>query len=418
MKIVVLGAGLMGVASAYYLWRDGHDVTVLERNTEPACETSYANACLVSASRALPWPTPSAYKTIWRAITDVSAPMRITEFFDPALWAWGREFLSYANAADYERLSRAKLGFAAFCRDELKQVLGQTKVECGYRSDGLVYVCRSEQSLSAARERSAFVARFGSALTVIDRSAAIKLEPALSNSEIVGASFAPHDGQGDSRVFTRALAEWLRARGVKFEYGQTVVGVAAAGARVQSVQTTDSFFDCDAVVAALGVASASFAQLIGQRVRIYPVKGFSMTVPVKDAGRAPHRGGICEDTLIAYCPVESGRAMRITTGAWFSGDDTRYCAEDFVPHRQNFESLYPGALAWDDVSGTELWSCLRPMTPSSLPILQQLGYENLFFNCGQGHIGWTMSCGSARVISDVIAKRAPSFGLSNMQRAG
>jgi D-amino-acid dehydrogenase len=418
MKIVVLGAGLMGVATAYYLWRDGHDVTVLERNTEPACETSYANACLVSASRALPWPTPSAFKTIWRAITDVSAPMRITAFFDPALWSWGREFLSYANATDYERLSRAKLGFAAFCHDELKQVLAATGVECAYRGDGLIYVCRSEQSLSAARERSAYVRRFGAALEVIDRSAAINLEPALSNSEITGASFAPNDGQGDSRVFTRELAEWLRERGVTFAFGQTVVGIAAAGARVNSVQTTDSFFDCHAVVAAPGAASASFAQLVGQRVPIYPVKGFSMTVPVKDSKRAPKRGGICEDTLIAYCPVENGGAMRITTGAWFSGHDTHFSAEDFAPHRKHFESLFPGALAWADVSNTELWSCLRPMTPSSLPILQQLGYENLFFNCGQGHIGWTMSCGSARVISDLIAKRTPSFDLSNMQRVG
>jgi D-amino-acid dehydrogenase len=416
MKIVVLGAGLIGVASAYYLWRDGHDVTVIERNVEPACETSYANACLLSASRALPWPTPTAYKSIWRAITDVSAPMRVTEFFDPALWGWGREFLSYANTADYERLSRSKLGFAAFCHDELKAVLAATGVECEYRGDGLVYVCRSDLSFALARERSAFVARFGATLNIIDRNAAIKLEPALSNAEFTGASFAPNDGQGDARVFTRGLAGWLRTRGVNFAYGQTVTGVAASGSCVSSVQTLDSFFECDAVVAALGVSSASFAQLVGQRVLIYPVKGFSITVPIKDPTRAPMRGGICEDTLIAYCPVNNGTAMRITTGAWFSGYDTRFAAEDFAPHRTHFESLFPSALAWNDTDNIERWSCLRPMTPSSLPILRTLGYDNLFWNCGQGHIGWTMSCGSGRVISDLIAKRAPSFDLSNMQR--
>jgi D-amino-acid dehydrogenase len=416
MRVVVLGAGLIGVASAYYLWRDGHDVTVLERNDQAACETSFANACLLSASRALPWPTPTAHTTIWRALTDVSAPMRITKIFDPALWGWGGEFLSYANTADYERLSRSKLGFASFCHDELKDVLEQTKVDCGYRGDGLVYVCRSEKSLEAARERSAYVARFGATLQIIDSKAAVALEPALAHAHFVGASFAPNDGQGDSRVFTRALAQWLSSRGVKFEYGQTVTGVAASGTRVTSVQTEESFFECDTAVAALGVATTEFAQMIGQRIRIYPVKGFSITVPVKDALRAPKRGGICEDTLIAYCPVNSGTAMRITTGAWFSGYDARFVAEDFAPHRTHFESLFPGALAWDDVGNIEFWSCLRPMTPSSLPILRALGYDNLFWNCGQGHIGWTMSCGSGRVIADLIAGRKPSFDLLNMQK--
>ncbi len=416
MKVVVLGAGLIGVASAYYLWRDGHDVTVLERNDQAACETSFANACLLSASRALPWSTPTAHKTIWRALTDVSAPMRITKIFDPALWAWGGEFLSYANAVDYERLSRSKLGFTSFCHDELKDVLEQTKIDCGYRGDGLIYVCRSDTSLAAAHERSAYVARFGSTMNVIDRNATVALEPALAQADFVGASFAPNDGQGDSRVFTRSLAQWLSSRGVKFEYGQTVTGVAARGSRVTSVQTEQSFFECDTVISALGVASTEFAQMIGQRIRIYPVKGFSITVPLKDASRAPNRGGICEDTLIAYCPVNSGTMMRITTGARFAGHDTRFVAENFTPHRTHFESLFPGALAWDDVDNIDFWSCLRPMTPSSLPILRALGYDNLFWNCGQGHIGWTMSCGSGRVIADLIAGRKPSFDLSNMQK--
>ena len=406
----------MGVTSAYYLWRDGHEVTVIERNAQAASETSYANACLISASRALPWPTPDAVKTIWRAVTDVNAPMRITDLFNPELWRWGGEFLSYANAADYERLSRAKLGFVAFCQDELRSVIADTQVDCGYRNDGLVYVCRSLQTMAVARERSAFVARFGVKLNVIDHAAAVALEPALAHSEFIGASFAPKDAQGDSRVFTRSLVEWLRVRGVKFAFDQTITGVATSGSRVSSVQTEDSFFDCDTVVAALGVESASFARLIGQRIKIYPVKGFSITVPVKDASRAPTRGGICEDTLIAYCLLDGGKNMRITAGAWFSGHNTRFTAEDFSPHRTHFESLFPGALAWDDVNHIEFWSGLRPMTPSSLPILRKFGYENLYWNCGQGHIGWTMSCGSGRVISDLIVGRSSSFDLTDMQR--
>ena len=145
------GAGLIGVATAYYLWRDGHEVEVVDEAAQPACVTSYANACLVAASRALPWPTPSAGKTVWRALSDPSAPMRITKPFDPALWRWGREFMSYANTLDYQRLSRTKLSFARFCQAELEATLRETSVDCGYQRDGLLYVCRSEATMIAAR---------------------------------------------------------------------------------------------------------------------------------------------------------------------------------------------------------------------------------------------------------------------------
>jgi D-amino-acid dehydrogenase len=420
VKVVVLGAGLIGVAAAYYLWRDGHDVQVIERRTEAASETSYANAGLLSASRALPWPTPTAYKTLWRALTDRNAPMRIEKIFDPTLWSWGGKFLSYANAEDFERLSRAKLSFAHFCNDELQRVIADTAIDCNYRRDGLLYVCRSEESMAAAHERAAWVAKFGARLDVIDRSAAIAIEPALAHSEFVGASFAPQDGQGDSRIFTRALAQWLAARGVKFHFEQTVTGIEASGDRVSAAITSQQTHACDAAVVALGPATPQFAHRIGQRVPIYPVKGFSLTVPVSDASRAPMRGGICEDSLIAYCPLDEGRAMRITTGAVFAGFEAgksgRFSAADFAPHRSHFESLFPGALAWDDVDRIEFWSCARPMTPSSLPILQTRGYGNLFWNCGHGHIGWTMSCGSGRIIADLLQKRTPAFPLRDMQK--
>jgi D-amino-acid dehydrogenase len=424
VKVVVLGAGLIGVASAYYLWRDGHEVHVIEQHEAAASVTSYANACLLSASRALPWPTPTARSTIWRALTDASAPMRITKLFDPALWSWGVEFLSYANAKDYERLSRAKLAFAHFCHDELHQVVAETSISCGLQRSGLLYVCRTESTLEAARARSAWVAQFGSQLDILSRDQAIAKEPALANTEFVGASFAPDDGQGDSRRFTRELVVWLQARGVQLHFNETALGVESVGAQLKRVNTTKQVRTCDALVAALGPATPHFAKVIGQRMPIYPVKGYSLTVPVRDTSLVPKRGGICEDSLIAYCPLDDGRRMRITTGAEFAGfkhdaggaRSGRFNVDDFAPHRNHFESLFPGALDWNDVDNIEFWSCARPMTPSTLPILQARGYENLFWNCGQGHIGWTMSCGSGRVISDLVAKRVPSFDLTDMQR--
>jgi D-amino-acid dehydrogenase len=421
MKVVVLGAGLIGVASAYYLWRDGHEVEVIEQHAEAAMVTSYANACLVSASRALPWPTPTAYKTIWRALTDPSAPMRVKKFFDPTLWRWGREFLSYANEHDYARLTKAKLAFARFCQSELAATLSQTGVDCGYSGDGLLYVCRSEASMAAAVSRAALVKPHGVGVVVLSRDELLTLEPSLAASDVVGGTLAVTDAQGDSRAFTRALAAWLAAqpeRPVRFSYGQTASAKLLQRGQMFRLSTPARELNADAFIVALGPQTAHFAKQLGTHIPIYPVKGFSITVPVKDPPRAPKRGGICEDSLIAYCPLHSpsGPVMRITTGAIFSGQDNGFTDADFATHREHFEALFPGALDWSSPRVAR-WACQRPMTPSSLPIIQRdTRFDHLFWNCGQGHIGWTMSCGSGRVIADLVAGRKPSFALENMQQ--
>ena len=421
MKVVVIGAGLIGVASAYYLWRDGHEVEVIEQHAEAASVTSYANACLVSASRALPWPAPTAHKTIWRALTDASAPIHVRKFFDPALWYWGREFLSYANQRDYARLTKAKLSFAKFCHEELEDTLAQTGVDCGYKRDGLLYVCRSEATMTAAKDRTALVGEHGVEVRVLSRDEAITLEPSLASSTVVGGTLAVSDAQGDSRAFTRALVAWLAAqheRPVRFSYGETVSAKLLQRGRTFQLNTQSRELNAEAFVVALGPQTPHFARMLGTQIPIYPVKGFSITVPVKDASRAPRRGGICEDSLIAYCPLRSpsGPVMRITTGAIFSGQDNGFADADFAPHREHFEALFPGALDWSSAA-VEHWSCQRPMTPSSLPIIQRdKRFDNVFWNCGQGHIGWTMSCGSGRAIADLVAGRQPSFALENMQQ--
>lgn len=417
MKVAVLGAGLIGVTSAYYLWRDGHEVEVFDAAPQPATVTSYANACLISASRALPWPTPTSRQTLWRAMTDANAPMRVTKWLDPALWRWGREFMRYANEIDFARLTRAKLAFAKFCQHELEDTIAQTGVDCGYQREGLLYVCRSAATLDAARARAALVGKHGVKTRVLSRDEMIAMEPTLAESTVVGGTFAVTDAQGDSRAFTRLLAAWLAAHGVKFKFDAPVTAKLIQRAQTFEMHSPNGVVNADAFVAALGPHTPHFARDLGVRIPIYPVKGFSVTVPVKDAARAPTRGGICEDSLIAYCPLEgdNGPVMRITTGAVFSGQDNGFADADFAPHRAHFEALFPGALDWS-ASTVEHWACQRPMTPSSLPVLQQHRFPNLYWNCGQGHIGWTMSCGSSRVIADLIAQRAPSFDLTDMQR--
>ncbi|MBL8311892.1 MAG: FAD-dependent oxidoreductase [Burkholderiales bacterium] len=421
MKIIVLGAGLIGVATAYYLWRDGHEIEVIEREAEAASATSYANACLISASRALPWPNPGSRGTLWRSLTDADAPMRVTRWLDPALWRWGREFMSYANEQEFARLTGAKLAFARFCQDELEAALAATGVECGYRRDGLLYVCRSDATLAAARARAALVGAHGYEARVLGRESAIALESSLAASTVVGGTLAVSDAQGDSRAFTRALARWLASRPerpVRFRMGETVRATPLQRLRSFELSTAAGKLDADAFVVALGPQTAAFGRAMGRRVPMYPVKGFSLTVPVRDTTKAPTRGGICEDSLIAWCPLTTaqGPAMRITTGAVFCGDDNGYRDADFVAHRRHFDALFPGALAWEHPS-VECWACQRPMTPSTLPIIQRdPTHANLYWNCGQGHIGWTMSCGSGRVLADVVAGRAPAFTTADFQQ--
>jgi D-amino-acid dehydrogenase len=254
---------------------------------------------------------------------------------------------------------------------------------------------------------------------ILSRSEAIALEPSLAETEFVGASFAPSDAQGDSRAFTRELMTYLSARGVNFRFGVQVDAALAVVDSGYTITASGEALHADKFVVALGPQSFHFAKQLGLKLPLYPVKGFSLTVPIKDHSRAPTRGGICEDTLVAYCPLCD--SMRITTGAQFAGDDTGYTEQDFIAHRESFESLFPGALDWSDDAKIERWACLRPMTPSSLPIItatvDRFGDGSLIWNCGQGHIGWTMCCGSARVAADLIAERAPSFATSQLQRA-
>ena len=200
-------------------------------------------------------------------------------------------------------------------------------------------------------------------------------------------------------------------------WNETVIARLTQRAQNYELHTSKGEIKADAFVVALGAKTPPFARMLGVRVPIYPVKGYSVTVPVKHTTLAPKRGGICEDSLIAYCPLqsESGPTMRITTGAVFAAQDASFRDSDFALHREHFEALFPGALDWSNPS-VEYWACQRPMTPSSLPIIQQHRFDNLYWNCGQGHIGWTMCCGSGCVMAELIAGRLPSFDLSDMQQ--
>ncbi|MCX8097473.1 MAG: FAD-dependent oxidoreductase [Casimicrobiaceae bacterium] len=415
MRVIVLGAGLIGVASAWALWRDGHEVTLVEAGPEPATGTSQANAGLIAASRALPWPAPGVARQLLAAWFGRSAFWRIERFIDAAFWRWAFAFLSHAHAAEYERLARVKLALARRGHEALRRLLAQTRIDCGYHQAGLLYLCRSRASEAEARARGERLQRFGVRLPCVSAQAVVHLEPALARAVSAGqlraAAYAPEDAQGDARVFTCRLAEWLAARGVQMRWGTPALGVEARGGRITAMVLGDGQrLPCEVVVACLGPFSNAWAARLGLApLPILPVKGFSITVPVRDPGAAPRLGGLCEDARVAWCPLEQRRKLRLTTGAVFNASGASWRAADFAPLERFAETLWPGLCDWNSPA-VERWAGLRPMTPSTLPILARYGFENLWWNTGHGHLGWTLCAASAECLADAIAGRAPASG--------
>ena len=424
MHLIVLGAGLMGVTTAYALLREGHRVTLVERASEAAAATSHANAGLIAASRALPWPTPDALGVLARALVRRDAVLRIERPWAHGFWRWGFSFLRHGTSAEYVRRSTAKLHLARAAQRALERLFAETGIDGGYARSGLLYLCRSESTRRAALERARHVetclsaglpgsGRMSPPLVWVSAQQVAAIEPALTGavscSAIVGASHAADDGQGDARRFATGLADLLAERGAVLRFGAQADGLDWTDGRVTAVRLCDGTrLPADGVVVALGPWTTLFARRIGLSMPIHPVKGYSLTVPILDPKAAPRIGGICDDTRVAWCPLDGGRRLRLTTGAVFAGWNVDHCDADFAPHRAFADALWPGLCDWGSRQ-IERWACLRPMTPSSLPILGAYGATNLWWNCGHGHLGWTLCALSAEVMAALVAGRDPAL---------
>ncbi|MBX3590033.1 MAG: D-amino acid dehydrogenase [Burkholderiaceae bacterium] len=409
MKLVVLGAGVVGVASAWFLSRQGFEVTVVDRQGEPAAETSFANGGQISVSHAEPWANPAAPMKILRWLGRRDAPLLFRLQADPAQWRWGLAFLRECTRerARHNIAQLVRLGL--YSRETLQALRRETGIVYDERTRGILHFYTSAAEFEAAREPARLMTELGCERRVVSADEAVAIEPALRQARpmLVGATYTAADESGDACRFTRELAAMCRARGVRFLMNHRVTALRAAGGRIEHVEAIDAEgryvrIDGDRYVLSLGSHSARLAAPLGLRLNIYPAKGYSLTMPLRDAALANEVSLTDDEYKLVFSRL--GDRLRVAGTAELGGygralDRTR-CAAIL----RRVEQLFPGA---GDASRVEYWSGLRPATPSNLPYIGASRIANLFLNTGHGTLGWTQACGSGRALADLVAGRRP-----------
>ena len=411
MHIAVLGAGVVGVTTAWELLRDGHRVTVIDREDEPASFTSAANAGLVAPGHAYAWGSSRAPGMMLRSLWRNDQAIRYRPRLDIDQWRWVMAFLGQCNDQRASINTRRKVRLCSYSQSQLCRTQEETAVEYDRNEGGLLYFYRSEKSFTTATSKCEILRGQGMDIEVLDPDGVVGRDPGLADARdrIAGGLWCRTDESGDAQTFTRTLKEKCEAQGAEFCMNTTVHALRTDGARVQVAETESGPVQADAFVLALGVFSPKLVHGLGIRLPIYPVKGYSVTLAVDKSHHGPKLGGVDEDNLLAYCPM--GNRLRLTATAEISDYSTSCRPKDFTVMLRNAAELLPQAA---DYSQPTYWAGLRPMTPTGLPVISGTRFDNLWLNTGHGHMGWTMACGSARIVADQLAGRKPQIELTGM----
>ncbi len=402
MHVVVLGAGVVGVATAHYLALDGHEVTVLDREAAVGRDASGGNAGLIAPGHSYAWASPAAPRMMVRSLLGQRTAIRVKPTLDPALLGWGIRFLRECTADRARRNTLVKHRLCRHSHDCINALAASEAIEYAREAAGVFYLYGDEAALQAGWARTSLLRENGEDLRLLSAMEVADREPAFARatSPIAGAIFGADDASGDCELFTRGLAASLERRGVTFQLGETINGLRVDGGSVTGVRTTNGEVRGDAYVLALGTGSAAIARTAGIRVPVYPAKGYSATFAVRDPGACPRVGGVDEGTLVAWSRL--GDRLRMSSTAEFSGYDRSWRPDDFAGIIATARRLFPGAADWDTGAYR---ACLRPMTPDGPPVIGRSRVGNLWLNTGHGHMGWTMGPGSGQVLADLFAGR-------------
>ncbi|KQQ35027.1 amino acid dehydrogenase [Rhizobium sp. Leaf306] len=413
MKVIVLGAGVIGTTTAYQLAKAGHEVVVVDRQTGPALETSFANAGEVSFGYCSPWAAPGIPRKALKWIFMEHAPLILRPKLDRAMLSWMFKMLSNCTSERYAINKSRMLRLSDYSRICLADVRDETGIDYDARMQGTLQLFRTQQQLDASAKDVKALAADGIPYEVLDPEGCIRVEPALAHvrEKIVGGLLTPKDETGDCFKFTNLLAAKAEALGVRFAYGTTIKRLDVEGGKVRGVVTDRETLRSDAVVVALGSYSPLIVKEHGIDLPVYPVKGYSLTIPIKDASRAPESTIMDETYKIAITRL--GDRIRVGGMAEISG----YTNDLGAPRRRTLEhsvtDLFPGG----DITKASFWSGLRPMTPDGTPVIGATKISGLYLNTGHGTLGWTMSCGSARVISDLVSGKTPDIDATDLAYA-
>ena len=417
MHILVMGAGVVGVTTAWYLRQAGHDVTVIDRQARAGVETSYANGGQVSVSHAEPWANPSAPWKMLKWLSQPDAPLLFKLRLDPAQWRWGLRFLAECTSARAAYNIRQMVNLGTYSRDRLQALRQDTDIEYDQLSKGILHFYTNEKEFQGALEPARIMRDLGCDRQVIDASRAVEIEPALKpiQARIAGATYTSDDESGDARKFTQALAEKAAEAGVEFRYGHEIVGFDQTRDTLLGVHTIcdgrHQTLRADGYVLSLGSFSAPMARQLGLSLNIYPAKGYSITVPVKNAEAAFSVSLTDDEYKLVYSRL--GDRMRVAGTAELNGYSRALNRTRCQAIVRRSAEVMPEAGYWDQA---EFWAGLRPATPSNVPYIGKSHFRNLYLNTGHGTLGWTHSCGSAAAIADIISGRKPEvdFAFTNL----
>jgi D-amino-acid dehydrogenase len=398
MRVVVLGAGLIGTTTAFYLAQAGHAVTVVDRQSGAGLETSFANGGLITPATSDSWAAPGVPRKIIGWLGQSDAPIRLRARALPGLVSWGAEFLANCRADRWRANTTAVLSLALFSLAELDRLTADEGLEYDRNPPGILKLFRDDYSMQSAVRAAELYRELGVRAETLDPAETVRAEPALGPIErtLSGAVLYPEDASGDAFKFTQGLTERARGRGVTFAFGHTIKGVERNGGRIDAVVTDGGRITGDLYVLALGSYSAPLGRSLGLRLPIYPGKGYSITVEAKGWNGAP-RIPVADDGLkAAVTPL--GDRLRVAGTVEFTGlepglDDAR--GRLLV---RNLAAILPDAPKGE----VRHWAGLRPMTPSGRPLIGRTRIENLFVNSGHGPLGWTLAAGSARLIAAMV----------------
>lgn len=411
MKVLILGSGVIGTTSAHYLAEAGHEVTVIDRQPGPGLETSYANAGELSYGYASPWAGPGIpVKAIkWLLMTD--GPLVLRPKLDPRMWIWGLQLLANCTERAYAINKGRMVRLAEYSRDMMIALRAETGLAFDGRQQGTVQLFREQKQLDHAADDIAVLKQYGVPYEVLDPKGCVAAEPGLATATVpfVGGLRLANDDTGDCKMFTEALAARAAGHGVAFRYGTTIDHIATNAGAVTGVATDKGMLTADAYVVALGSYSPLLLRPLGIGLPVYPIKGYSLTVPITNASVAPVSTVMDETYKVATTRL--GDRIRVGGTAEIAGYDTALHPSRRGPLDRSLRELFPNA---GDAGKASFWCGLRPMTPDGTPVLGRSKFSNLYLNTGHGTLGWTMAAGSGRVLADIISGRTPDIEVADL----
>jgi D-amino-acid dehydrogenase len=409
MKVLVLGAGVIGTTAAWFLSKSGHEVTVVDRQPVAGNETSFANGGQISVSHAEPWANPSAPMKVLKWLSREDAPLLFRPRMDPAQWSWCAQFMRECLPSRTHHNITQIVRLGLYSRATLQALRAETGIAYDHLQRGILHFYTDAREFDAAVEPAQVMRDHGCEIDMIDADECVRIEPALaaSRDRLVGGSFTANDESGDAHKFSVELARLAAARGVKFVTDTRILGLTRTGDRIDSVRVVDangtpSTLKADAYVMALGSYSPLMLRSVGIDAPVYPAKGYSVTLPVRPDDVAPQVSLTDDEYKIVFSRL--GDRLRCAGTAELNGYDTELNEVRCRAIVDRMFSLFPQA---GDRSQVRYWTGLRPATPSNVPLIGRSRIANLYLDTGHGTLGWTHACGSGKALADIVSGRAP-----------